>query len=99
MEPEKKTCMAVWGYVISQPNNFYFFSLFAGNFIRLYARLYLSVFLSVCLSVFLQAAAHCFEDMILLEPNNPHAHTRLADCYYTLGKRALFARSSCTQVG
>lgn len=27
------------------------------------------------------AAAHCYEEIVLLDPHNPHAHTRLADCY------------------
>ena len=27
------------------------------------------------------SAAHCYEEVILIDPHNPHAHTRLADCY------------------
>lgn len=27
------------------------------------------------------SAAHCYEEIILIDPHNPHAHTRLADCY------------------
>jgi predicted Zn-dependent protease len=27
------------------------------------------------------AAAHCYEEIVLIDPHNPHTHTRLADCY------------------
>lgn len=27
------------------------------------------------------AAAHCYEEIVLIDPRNPHAHTRLADYY------------------
>ena len=32
-----------------------------------------------------ESAAHCYEEIVLLEPSNAHAHTRLADCYYSMG--------------
>eukprot|EP01031_Cornospumella_fuschlensis_P046962 gene46962-57507_t len=32
-----------------------------------------------------QAAAHCFEELILLDPRNAHYHARLAESYYSQG--------------
>jgi tetratricopeptide (TPR) repeat protein len=44
-----------------------------------------------------QAAAHCFEEAILLNPGSAAYHTRLAEVYYTLGQRrkAYFNFSTC----
>ncbi len=33
-----------------------------------------------------QAATHCFEELVLLEPRNAHYHVRLAEALYSVGK-------------
>lgn len=41
-------------------------------------------------TLFLQAAAHCFEEAVLLNPVSAAYHSRLAEVYYTLGEYAYF---------
>lgn len=36
------------------------------------------------------AAAHCYEELVLLAPDNAHNHSRLAECYFTMGKIETF---------
>jgi len=33
----------------------------------------------------LESAAHCYEELVLLDPYTAHTHTKLADTYYTIG--------------
>ena len=40
-----------------------------------------------------EKAAHCFEEIILIDPTNSHFHNKLADLYYTLGTPAKSAQS------
>jgi ER membrane protein complex subunit 2 len=56
-------------------------SVFYGDF-QLWLEM-AEIYLSLC---DYPAAAFCFEELILLQPNNHAFHTRLADTYYTLGK-------------
>lgn len=39
------------------------------------------------------SAAFCMEELILMEPVNAPAHTRLADCYYSLGSYDNFVKA------
>lgn len=32
-----------------------------------------------------QAAAHCYEELVLLDPHTAHVHTKLAEAYHTIG--------------
>lgn len=41
-------------------------------------------------ALLLQAAAHCFEEAVLLNPVSAAYHSRLAEVYYTLGEYASF---------
>lgn len=45
-----------------------------------------------------EAALHCLEELILLDPKNAHYHTRLAEVLYTLGgkENVLLARKHYT---
>jgi tetratricopeptide (TPR) repeat protein len=36
----------------------------------------------------LQAAAHCFEELVLLNPISAHHHVRLAEVYYSMGEQS-----------
>jgi len=36
-------------------------------------------------SIFIKSAAHCYEELVLLDPYTAHTHTKLADTYYTIG--------------
>ncbi len=44
---------------------------------------------------FLQAASYCSEEVVLLDPSSAPAHTRLADCYYSMGEYMNCLVDSC----
>ena len=33
----------------------------------------------------MKAAAHCYEELLLLDPYSAHVHSKLAETYYTIG--------------
>jgi predicted aconitase len=41
-----------------------------------------------CIPPLLQAAAHCFEELVLLNPISAHHHVRLAEVYYSMGEQS-----------
>lgn len=41
---------------------------------------------TVLVYIYVQAAAHCFEETVLLNPVSALHHVRLADVYYSIGE-------------